>query len=170
MQKNVLHVDWRQRRPGAVHATCGARAACAAWFSLLGAVSSAAQTAPPPATTTGGARIERPALHIAVGARCMTRDDGTLGGVFGPSALPMLAFTIGPGSAMADPMHASKARFTGPGRYADVIVAVYLGKTATEDAYGGLGTVVVNADNRTGTFALNDRTASGRWDCGSPVR
>jgi hypothetical protein len=94
-----------------------------------------------------------------------------LSGNWGPTALPTLAFTIGPGAAMADQMHANKAKFTGPGRYPNEIIAVYLGKTALEDSYGGLGTVVIGADGRTGTFALNDGTASGRFDCGTvPAR
>ena len=96
--------------------------------------------------------------------------DGTLGGVFGKNELPLLAFTIGPKSAMADQMHATKAKFTGPGTYKNVIVMVYLGKTALDDTYGGLGTVTVNSDWRTGSFVLNDKTSAGVWDCGSVVR
>jgi hypothetical protein len=30
--------------------------------------------------------------------------------------------------------------------------------------------VVNGADNRTGSFVLNDGKASGTWDCGTPVR
>jgi hypothetical protein len=68
-------------------------------------------------------------------------------------------------------MLASKEPFTGPGRYKDEIIAVYLGKTALDDSYAGLGTVVVNPDGRSGSFALNDGKSSGTWDCGtSPVR
>jgi hypothetical protein len=121
-----------------------------------------AQTAPP-----ASAKITRPKSRTASNGRCLNDGKGTLGGVFGPSALPPLAFTIGPGSAMADQMHASKAPFTGPGRYRNVIVMVYLGKTALDDTYGGLGTVTVNADGRTGSFVLNDGTAAGTWDCGT---
>jgi len=67
-------------------------------------------------------------------------------------------------------MHASKAAYTGPGKYRNVIVMVYLGKTALEDTYGGLGTVTVNADSRTGSFVLNDGSAAGTWDCGQSAR
>ena len=81
--------------------------------------------------------------------------------------LPALAFTIGPGSAMADQMHASKAKFTGPGRYANAVMALSLGKTALEDSYGPLGTVVLTADGRTGTFSVSNGSASGRFDCGA---
>lgn len=68
---------------------------------------------------------------------------------------------------MADMMHASKAPYTGPGKYANVIIAVYLGKTALEDTYAGLGTVVINTDGHTGTFTLNDHTAAGHFECGT---
>ena len=112
------------------------------------------------------ATIEKPkALTVSTG-HCLKRADGTFGAVFGPDALPPLAFTIGPGSAMADQMHASKAPYTGPGQYKNVIIMLYLGKTATQDTYGGLGGVTVNADGKSGTFVLNDGSASGRWNCG----
>ena len=68
---------------------------------------------------------------------------------------------------MADPMHANKAKYRGPGRYTNEIVAVYLGKTALEDSYGGLGTVIIAADSHWGSFALNDGSADRHFDCGS---
>jgi hypothetical protein len=111
--------------------------------------------------------IEKPKARSVTGGSCGILSDGTFSGTWGPSALPTLAFTIGPGSAMADQMHANKAKFTGPGRYTNEIIAVYLGKTALEDSYGGLGTVVIGADGRSGTFVLNNGTASGRFDCGT---
>ena len=46
---------------------------------------------------------------------------------------------------MADAMHANKGRYTGPGKYPNVIIAVYLGKTALDDIYAGLGAVVSTA-------------------------
>jgi hypothetical protein len=49
-----------------------------------------------------------------------------------------------------------------------VIIAVYLGATAATDSYGGLGTVVVNPDGHSGSFTLDDATASGTWTCGGP--
>ena len=120
----------------------------------------------PTGATTASARIEKPRARTVTGGTCRVLSNGTFGGVWGPSSLPVLAFTIGPGSAMADQMHASKSPFAGPGQYRSVIIAVYLGKSATEDAYYGLGTVTVNADRRTGSFALDDGSASGHWDCG----
>src|SRR5690242_8343665 len=142
--------------------------------ALLSARPAPAQSAPPakgakaPAggAPAGSVKIVKPRPRVAGDAACRIKDGNTFGATWGPSALPALAFTIGPGSVMADQMHASKAPYTGPGRYANVIVAVYMGKTALEDSYMGLGTVTVNADGKSGTFALNDGSASGSWDCG----
>lgn len=112
--------------------------------------------------------IEKPRLVTASGGRCMVKADGTLGVNIGPNAaMPVLALTIGPGAFMADQLHANKAKFAGAGRYENEIVAVYLGKTALEDSYMGLGMVTVAADGRSGTFALNDGKAAGSWDCGA---
>ena len=123
------------------------------------------------AAATATVTIEKPKARTVTGGFCRILDDTTFSGVWGPSALPTLALTIGPASAMADQLHANKAKFTGPGRYTNEIVAVYLGKTALEDSYLGLGAVVIGADGHSGTFALNDGTASGRFDCGAaPVR
>lgn len=119
------------------------------------------------AVATPTVTIEEPKARTVTGGGCRILSDATFSGVWGPTALPTLAFTIGPGSTMADQMHANKVKFTGPGRYTNEIVAVYLGKTALEDSYMGLGAVVIGADGHSGTFALNDGSASGRFDCGA---
>jgi hypothetical protein len=111
--------------------------------------------------------IEKPKARTVTAGGCRILSDGTFSGTWGPSALPTLAFTIGPGATMADPMHANKAKYSGPGRYTNEIVAVYLGKTALEDSYGGLGTVIIAADGHSGSFALKDNSAAGYFDCGS---
>jgi hypothetical protein len=139
------------------------------WMLGAALVASLATRASAQAGAAGGAKLERPKARSVATAHCVNFHEGTLGGVFGRNELPLLAFTIGPKSAMADQMHASKAKFTGPGAYKNVVVMVYAGKTALDDTYGGLGTVTVNADWRTGSFVLNDRTASGIWDCGTAV-
>lgn len=137
----------------------------AALVAAVVATRSSAQSGP-----TGGAKVERPKVRSVATAHCVNFHEGSLGGVFGRSELPLLAFTIGPKSAMADQMHASKAKFTGPGSYKNVVVMVYLGKTALEESYGGLGTITVNSDWRTGSFTLNNGTSKGTWDCGTVVR
>ena len=116
-----------------------------------------------PATAT----IEKPKPRTVTTGHCRILSDGTFSGVWGPDALPTLAFTIGPGATMADQMHANKAKFAGPAKYQNEILAVYLGKTALEDSYGGLGTVIISPDGHSGTFTTNDGKASGRFDCGT---
>jgi hypothetical protein len=113
------------------------------------------------------AAIEKPKARTVTAGGCRILNGDTFSGTWGPSALPVLALTIGPGSAMAGQMHANKTKYGGPGRYTNEIVAVYLGKTALEDSYGGLGTVVIAADGHSGNFVLNDGTASGHFDCGA---
>jgi hypothetical protein len=119
------------------------------------------------AATPPTAIIEKPKQRTVTEGRCRILSDGTFSGSWGPAALPTLGFTIGPGATMAAAMHANKAKFAGPGRYLNEIIAVYLGRTALEDTYGGLGTVVLSPDGHSGTFELNDHKASGRFDCGA---
>jgi hypothetical protein len=111
--------------------------------------------------------IEKPKARSAATGSCRILSDGTMSGTWGRSDLPMLAFSIGPKATMAKEMHASLAPFTGPGRYPNEIVAVYLGATALVDSYAGLGTVTINADGHSGSFVLNDGKASGHFDCGA---
>ena len=132
-------------------------------YALITAVASALASAAQPTAT-----IQKPKVLTVTGGRCQMKADGTLGVNIGPNAaLPTLAFTIGPGAFMAEQLHANKAKFTGPGKYVNEIIALYLGKTALEDSYIGLGTVTVAADNQSGTFALNDGKAAGTFNCGA---
>jgi hypothetical protein len=116
------------------------------------------------------ATIQKPKVQTVVGGGCrLTADGSTLGVNIGPNAaMPTLALTVGPRAAMADALHASTTKFVGAGKYPNEIIAVYLGKTALEDSYIGLGTITVAADGKSGTFALNDGKASGTFDCGTP--
>ena len=123
--------------------------------------------APPTAT------IQKPKAQTVSGGLCRLTDDGsTLGVNIGPNAaLPAVALTIGPRAAMADQLHANKAKFAGAGKYDNELIALYLGKTALEDSYIGLGTVTIAADGKSGRFALNDGKAAGTFDCGAaPAR
>ena len=124
----------------------------------------------PFAAATPTATIQKPKPQTVTGGTCRLTDDGsTLGVNIGPNAkMPAIALTVGPRSAMADAMHANTAKFAGAGKYVNEIVALYLGKTALEDSYMGLGTVTIAADGKSGTFALNDGKAAGTFDCGAP--
>ena len=123
----------------------------------------ASAAAPQPIAT-----IDKPKSRTVTGGFCRILSESTFSGNWGPSSLATLALTIGPASAMADQLHANKAKFTGPGTYRNEIIAVYLGKTALEDSYLGLGTVVINQDKHSGTFSLNNGSAAGHFDCGTP--
>lgn len=135
------------------------------FFALAAiAILIAGAAAPQPTAT-----IDKPKSRTVTGGVCRILGNDTFSGNFGPnSSLPTLAFTIGPRSAMADQLHANKVNFNGPGTYKNEIIAVYLGKTALEDSYMGLGTVIINADKHSGTFSLNDKSASGHFDCDLP--
>ena len=141
-------------------------------FRLSATLAAAALAAVPLAAAAAGptATLQKPRALTVAGGRCLAKADGTLGVNVGPNpALPALALAIGPGSPMAGPMHANTARFAGPGKYANEIIALYLGKTALEDSYMGLGTVTIAADGKSGRFALNDGTAAGTFDCGAAL-
>jgi hypothetical protein len=127
-------------------------------------IAAAAAAAAPPTVT-----IQKPRPVSATGGVCRIGADSTLGVNIGPdAAMPMLALTIGPGAFMADQLHANKTRFTGPGKYENALIAVYLGKTALEDSHIGLGTITVAADGKSGTFTMNDGKTAGSFDCGAP--
>jgi hypothetical protein len=135
------------------------------FFTLIAIVILIASAAAPQPTAT----IDKPKSRTVTGGFCRILSNDTFSGNWGPnSSLPTLALTIGPASAMADQLHANKAKFAGPGTYKNEIIAVYLGKTALEDSYMGLGTVIIHADKHTGTFLLNDKSAAGHFDCGAP--
>ncbi len=138
------------------------RAAACCVLSL--GVTVAVAAVPPTAT------IQKPQALTLSGGVCRVQNDGTLGVNIGPgSPTPKLAITIGPGDFMAQQMHANLAKFTGSGKYQDVLIAVYVGKIATTD-YVGLGMVTIKADGKSGTFASNDGRTSGSFDCGQIVK
>jgi hypothetical protein len=105
-------------------------------------------------------------LRMVDGGMCRIINSNTFGGVWEPNQLPALGFTIGPSSVMADQKHAS-TKDQGAMRTSSSpsIWGRRRLRTATTSCYG-LGIVTVNADGKSGTFALNDGSASGDWDCG----
>jgi hypothetical protein len=138
--------------------------------TTLFAVCAVSATAAAQGPTAVSATIEKPKARTATNGFCRILSDGTLTANWGRSDLPLLAFTIGPKATMAKEMHASLAPFAGAGRYANEIIAVYLGNTALVDSYGGLGTITFNPDGHSGTFKTNDGKAAGHFDCGTPPK
>ena len=139
---------------------------CAALLAACAVSASAAAQG----TAAVSATIEKPKSRTVTNGFCRILSDSLFTANWGRSDLPLLAFTIGPKATMAKEMHASLAPFTGPGRYPNEIIAVYLGNTALVDSYGGLGTITINPDGHTGTFKTNDGKATGRFDCGTPPK
>lgn len=141
--------------------------------ALIGAATLLTLAFGPSSLTAQGVRpqasvtIEKPKSRTVNGGTCRILNDGTFSATFPPDALPTLGFTIGPKATMAAEMHANLAAFKGAGTYKDEILMVYLGKTARDESYGGLGTVTINPDGHTGTFATKDGKASGHFDCGA---
>src|SRR5690349_20155798 len=84
-------------------------------YALITALAVALATSAQPTAT-----IQKPKALTVTGGRCQLKADGTLGVNIGPNAsMPTLALTIGPGAFMSNEMHANKAKFTGPGKYAN---------------------------------------------------
>jgi len=66
--------------------------------SITGVIVVGAFAAPDavPQSPAANATIVKPSARTVSGGRCPLGHKGTLGGVFGPSSLPPLAFAIGP--------------------------------------------------------------------------
>ncbi len=111
--------------------------------------------------------IVTPTARTVNGGGCRIMSDGLFSATFPPDNLPTLAFTIGPTATMAQQMHSNREAYKGPGTYKDEILMVYLGKTALDQSYGGLGNVTINPDGRSGMFVTKDGKASGKFDCGA---
>jgi len=115
----------------------------------------------------GGARIEKPFQQQLSGAECYGAGGGKYAGdvAFGfPSrANRILAFTIGPLSDGFSPGQENNKPYSGPGAYANVGITI---KPPQGKALVGFGTITVNPDQQSGSFAFNDGSAGGSWDCG----
>lgn len=151
-----------------------------AWFvvCLLTAVVAFAQTYP----DLGGAQINQPFQRKISGAVCFSgtgKLEGSAFFNFPTQNNKALSFTIGPaatGQEKNDP-------FTGAGTYSNIGIAIQL---PDGSSLAGYGQVVVNDDERSGSFnvktAASDSddddddnqgkkaTASGVWDCGRKMK
>lgn len=68
------------------------------------------------------------------------------------------------GNAQAAPSGTASAKLDKP------VARAITGRPKKAVLIYGLGTVAVNSDRRTGTFATDDGTALGSWDCGVSLR
>ncbi len=116
-----------------------------------------------------GARIEAPFKREIAGAQCYSGSGkyaGDVGFVFPDRSTRALAFTIGPLRDGYSPGQDRNKPYSGPGRYTNIGIS---GKAESGKTSAGFGVVTVNADEQTGTFRLNDGSASGSWNCGSKL-
>ncbi len=122
-------------------------------------------------SASGGARLVKPAPTQISGAECYSGTGKYAGDVaFGFPTRGMnsgLSFTIGPLRDGRSPGQENNKPYSGPGKYTNIGMN---GKAANGKHFFGYGTVTVNADEQTGTFQLNDGSASGTWDCGHKLK
>ena len=129
--------------------------------SVLGSVQSATTA------MAGGARIEKPFQQQLSGAECYGGGGGKYAGDVGfgfPSrSNRVLAFTIGPLSDRLSPGQENNRPYDGAGTYPNIGIAL---QSPNGKSIAGFGTITVNPDLQSGSFAFNDGSASGTWDCG----
>jgi hypothetical protein len=129
--------------------------------SVLGSVNSATTA------MAGGARIEKPFQQQLSGAECYSGGGGKYAGNVGfgfPSrSNRILAFTIGPLSDRLSPGQENNRPYDGAGTYPNVGIAL---QSPNGKSVAGFGTITVNPDLQSGSFAFNDGSATGTWDCG----
>lgn len=152
------------------------------WFTfcVLTVVIATAQTYPDP----GGAQINQPFQRKISGAFCFSgtgKIEGSAFFNFPTQNKKALSFTIGPaasGQEKNDP-------FTGAGTYSNIGITI---QSPDGSSLAGYGQVVVNDDERSGSFSFktaasdnddddddddnqnNKGVASGVWDCGRKLK
>jgi len=114
----------------------------------------------------GGARIDKPFKRQVSSAECYSgagKYAGLIAFGFPDRSTRALAFTIGPLKDALSPGQENNKPYSGPGSYSNVGIS---GKSQEGKTFVGFGTITVNTDEQTGTFKLDNGSASGTWDCG----
>jgi len=113
-----------------------------------------------------GARIDKPFKRQVTGAECYSgagKYAGLVAFGFPNRATRALAFSIGPLKDALSPGQESNQPYSGPGEYKNIGIT---GKSEDGKTFVGFGTITVNTDEQSGTFSLDNSSASGTWDCG----
>jgi hypothetical protein len=113
-----------------------------------------------------GARIDKPFKRQVNGAECYSgagKYAGLVAFGFPNRATRALAFSIGPLKDGLSPGQENNKPYSGPGDYPRIGIT---GKSEDGKTFVGFGTVTVNPDEQSGTFKLDNSSASGTWDCG----
>jgi len=114
----------------------------------------------------GGARIEKPFQQQLTGAECYSgagKSAGNVGFGFPNRSNRVLAFTLGPLRDSLSPGQENNKPYDGAGAYPNIGIML---KAPQGKPMVGFGTITVNPDLQSGSFAFNDGSASGTWDCG----
>lgn len=123
------------------------------------------------AADIGGAKIAKPFAEKIEGGECFTSKLPKYAGLvafgFPNRAVRSLAFTIGPLTDGYSPTQEKNRPYSGSGKYTHIGIS---GKSKDgQKTFVGFGTIVVNKDGHSGTFALDGAKASGSWDCGRKI-
>jgi hypothetical protein len=149
------------------------------WFvvCLLTVIIASAQTYP----DQGGAQVNQPFQRKVSGAVCFSgtgKLEGSAFFNFPTQDKKILAFVIGP----AAPGQEKNDPFNGAGKYSNILITI---KPQEGDPLSGVGDVVVNDDERSGSFTFKTEAsddnddddddqgkgvASGVWDCGRKLK
>ena len=129
------------------------------------------QTAASGGASGGSAHITKPFDRVITGSQCyagtgVNKGDAAFGFPSRDLTAAILAFTVGPLNDGASPGQEHNAPYTGAGTYDNIGIVV---RPLSGNTIAGFGVVTVNSDLRTGSFHMNDGSAEGTWDCGSPV-
>ena len=129
------------------------------------------QTAASGAAHGGSAHITKPFDRTITGSQCYAgsganKGDAAFGFPDRDLTSAALAFTLGPLNDGASPGQEHNAPYIGAGTYDNIGIVV---RPMNGKPIAGFGVVTVNSDLRTGSFRMNDGSAEGTWDCGSPV-
>jgi len=114
----------------------------------------------------GGARIDKPFKRQVTGAQCYGgagKYAGLVAFGFPDRSTRALAFTIGPLRDALSPGQENNKPYNGPENYTNIGIS---GKSEDGKTFVGYGTITINADEQTGTFKLDNGSASGTWNCG----
>lgn len=129
------------------------------------------QTAASGGASGGSAHITKPFDRVINGSQCyagtgVNKGDAAFGFPSRDLTTATLAFTLGPLNDGLSPGQEHNAPYTGVGSYDNIGIVV---RPLKGSPIAGFGVVTVNSDLRTGSFRMNDGSAEGTWDCGSPV-
>ena len=117
-------------------------------------------------TAGGGAIIEKPFQQKLAGAECYRgagKSAGNAGFGFPSRSDRVLAFSLGPLKDGLSPGQENNKAYAGAGTYSNVGISL---KSPQGKILAGFGTITVNPDQQTGSFAFADGSARGTWDCG----